>query len=87
MCYITATELKNNLSHYMELSQSEDIYVTKNNKVVTVLTSVEKNKLALIESTRGFLGTVDKDIDYDELLKKEIMKRCGYQSIPMFFWI
>ena len=78
MCYITATELKNNLSYYMELSKSEDIYVTKNNKVITVLTSVEKNKLALIESTRGFLGTVDKDIDYDELLKEEIMKRCGY---------
>ena len=39
MCYITATELKTNLSHYMELSNKEDVYVTKNNKIITVLVS------------------------------------------------
>lgn len=78
MCYITATELKNNLSHYMELSQSEDVYVTKNNKVITVLTSVEKNKLALIESTRGFLGSVPEETNFDTIIKEEILKRCGF---------
>ena len=39
MRYITATELRKNLGRYMEMSSEEDIYVTKNNKVITVLTS------------------------------------------------
>ena len=78
MCYITATEFKNNLSHYMELSQSEDVYVTKNNRVITVLTSIEKNKLSLIESTRGFLGSVPEGTDFDRIIKEEILRRCGF---------
>ena len=32
MCYVTATELKNNLSYYLEKSMTEDVYVTKNKK-------------------------------------------------------
>ena len=78
MCYITATEFKNNLSHYMELSQTQDVYVTKNNKIITVLTNPEKNKLALIESSRGFLGSVDEDTDFDAIIKEEILRRCGF---------
>ena len=78
MCYITATELKNNLGYYMELSNKEDVYVTKNNKVITVLTNSDVHRLALIENLRGSFGSVDNDIDYDEILKKEIMKKCTY---------
>ena len=39
MCYVTATELKNNLSYYLEKSKEEDIYITKNNRVISVLVS------------------------------------------------
>jgi prevent-host-death family protein len=39
MCVITATELKQNLGKYIELSKEEDIIVKKNGKIVTVLTS------------------------------------------------
>ena len=31
---ITATELKNNLSKYLLLSATEDVYITKNGKVI-----------------------------------------------------
>ena len=78
MCHITATEFKNNLGYYMELSAKEDVYVTKNNKVITVLTNSEKHKLALINELRGSFGDVDKDIDYDEILKKELLNKCTY---------
>ena len=37
MCYVTATELKNNLSYYLEKSATEDVYITKNNKIISVL--------------------------------------------------
>ena len=42
MCYITVTELKNNLSYYLEKSVSEDVYVTKNNVVISVITNPQK---------------------------------------------
>ncbi len=35
---ITATELKQNLGKYLLLSASEDVYITKNGKVVAKLT-------------------------------------------------
>ena len=74
MCYITATELKNNLGHYMELSFSEDIYVTKNNKVITVLSNPEKHKLLLVDELKGSIGKVDESINYDDILKEEILE-------------
>ena len=78
MCYVTATELKNNLSFYLEKSLSEDVYVTKNNKIITVLTNSDRHKLLLINEIKGSFGKVEEDIDYDELLKEEIQKRCTY---------
>lgn len=78
MCYITATELKNNLGYYLELSNKEDVYVKKNNKVITVLTNSDKHKQSLVHSLRGSFGKVDKNINYDKILKKEIMKKCSY---------
>lgn len=76
--YITATEFKNNLGHYLELSKTEDIYVTKNNKVITVLMNPEKASLVLIEELKGCFNATDKNVDYDEMLKEEIFRRCGF---------
>lgn len=78
MCYITATEFKKNLGHYMELSKTENIVVTKNKKVVTVLINDESYKLLLLEQAKGSFGKMDNDIDYDELLKQEIFAKCGF---------
>ena len=36
---ITATELKMNLSKYLMLAEKEDIYITRNGKVVAKLTN------------------------------------------------
>lgn len=77
MCYITATELKNNLGHYMELSKTDPVIVTKNKKVVTVLIDENTFKAIMVEKFRGVCGHVDENVDYDELLKKEILARCG----------
>lgn len=61
MCYITATELKNNLSHYLEMSANEDIYITKNNKVISVLMSPQLRALLDVEKMVG-----EMEIDYPE---------------------
>lgn len=45
MCYVTATELKNNLSHYLKLSKKEDVFITKNNKIISVLVNPQLKAL------------------------------------------
>ena len=76
MCYITATQLKNNLSYYMELSNSEDVYVTKNNTVITVLTSPRQRALKQILKYKGILKDIDlKDKSYKDIVAEEIEKR------------
>ena len=77
MRYITATELKSNLGKYLELSKTEDIYVTKNNAVITVLVNPKILAFNEIKRMRDEVK-VPKDVDLNKILEEEIMKRCGF---------
>lgn len=70
MCYVTATELKKNLSFYLEKSMNEDVYITKNNKVISVLMNPQMK--AFLESEK-LLETlqIDKDVKMSD---KEIIE-------------
>lgn len=57
---ITATELKQNLGHYLDTSRQEDVYITRNGKVVSKLTSPYRGKRDIVESLVGILPA-----DYD----------------------
>ena len=76
MCYVTVTELKNNLSYYLEKSMTEDVYITKNNKVISVLVSPvikalqEVNELHEKYNISGY-----EDITYEDIIAEEIEKR------------
>ncbi len=50
---ITATELKANLGKYLLLAASEDVYITRNGKVVARLTSPFQDKLDIVDSLYG----------------------------------
>ena len=52
---ITATELKENLSKYLKLAETEDIYITKNGKVVAKLSNPNTDKVKIAESLIGIL--------------------------------
>ena len=52
MMSITATELKQNLSKYL-LSMTEDIYITRNGKVVSKLTNPFQDKLSTVDALFG----------------------------------
>ena len=52
---ITATELKNNLSKYLLLSATEEIFITKNGKVIAKLTSPFQDRIEIAESLFGIL--------------------------------
>ncbi len=52
---ITATELKQNLSKYLLLSAKEDIYITKQGKVIAKLTNPYQNRVDTAKSLFGIL--------------------------------
>ncbi|MDE5950189.1 MAG: type II toxin-antitoxin system prevent-host-death family antitoxin [Acetatifactor sp.] len=52
---ISATELKQNLGKYLLLSANEDIYITKNGKVVAKLTNPNQNRVNTAKSLFGIL--------------------------------
>ena len=60
---ITATELKTNLSKYLLLAATEDVYITRNGKTVARLTSPYQNKMDILES---LYGSLPNDITEEE---------------------
>ena len=75
---ITLTELKGNLGKYVEMSQKEDILITKNGKIISRLTEpfaqrkekMEKQRIAreIVGSAKGEYMSLD-DIRAERLAK------------------
>ncbi len=59
---ITATELKNNLGKYLLLSATEDIFITKNGKVVAKLTNPYQDR---VEVAKSLFGILPKDAEIE----------------------
>ena len=65
MLEITATEFKVNLGHYLDLVPTEDIWITRNGKIVAKL--VNPN-VSAVDSISGILkGKVSEDTDRHSL--------------------
>lgn len=68
---ITATELKTNLSKYLMLSATEDIYITRNGKIISKLTNPFIDRVAMVESLVGIIpDTFDIEDAKEERTKK-----------------
>ena len=59
---ITATELKNNLGKYLLLSETEDIFITKNGKVIAKLTNPHQDR---VETAKSLFGILPNDADLE----------------------
>lgn len=60
---ITATELKLNLSKYLLLAEKEDIFITKNGKVVAKLTNPFQDRVSMAQS---LFGSVPAEMTLEE---------------------
>ena len=60
---ITATELKMNLSKYILLSATEDIYITRNGKVLSKLTNPFQER---VDIAKSLFGIIPADITLEE---------------------
>ena len=78
MCYVTATELKKNLSYYLELAKSENVVVTRNNKSLVTIVNTQDIALANFLQMRHELPKFSEDTDYDKEVGEEILEKCGF---------
>lgn len=60
---IIVTELRKHLGKYLDLSQSEDVFIKKRGKVIAVFTSNYEEKIALVDS---LVGILPKDVKIEE---------------------
>ena len=68
---ITATELKNNLSKYLLLSNTEDVYITKNGKVIAKLSNPYQDRINIVES---LMGIIPADVTLEESKEERLNK-------------
>ena len=59
---ITATELKQNLSKYLLMAEREDVFITRNGKVVAKLTNPYQDRVDMAKSLFGIIP-VDMTIE------------------------
>ena len=68
---ITATELKMNLSKYLMPAEKEDIYITRNGKVVAKLTNPYQDR---VDMAKSLFGVLPADITLEESKKERLNK-------------
>ena len=66
---ITATELKQNLGKYLLLSATEDVYITKNGKVVAKLTNPNQNR---VDTARSLFGILPEDASLEDAKEERL---------------
>ena len=68
---ITATELKSNLGKYLKLAENEDIFITRNGKVVAKLSNPNADR---VEMAKSLLGVTPSDITVEEAREERSSK-------------
>ena len=66
---ITATELKENLGKYLLLSATEDIYITKNGKIISKLSNPFQDRVAV---ARSLFGVIPADMTLEEAREERL---------------
>lgn len=68
---ITATELKLNLGKYLVLAETEDIYITRNGKVVAKLCNPFQDR---VDMAKSLFGILPSDISLEESREERLKK-------------
>ena len=68
---ITATELKMNLGKYLMLAEKEDVYITKNGKVIAKLTNPFQDR---VDMAKSLFGILPSDITLEEAREERLSR-------------
>ena len=66
---ITATELKQNLGRYLLMAATEDVFITKNGKVVAKLSNPNQDRVNMAKS---LFSVLPQDITLEEAKNERI---------------
>ncbi len=66
---ITATELKMNLSKYLLLAETEDIYITRNGKVIAKLSNPYQDR---VDVAKSLFGSIPSDMTLEQAKKERL---------------
>ena len=78
MRQVNVTEFRNNIFHYIELCSTEEVRITKNGKVVAILSSPDVKYYETLMRLYGCLKDGDTGENYKDMIGEEIAKRCKY---------
>lgn len=68
---ITATELKTNLSKYLLLAEKEDVFITRNGRVVAKLSNPYQDR---VEIANSLIGIIPADVTEEEAREERLSK-------------
>lgn len=68
---VTATEFKTNFGKYLELIAKEDVFITRNGKIIA---KVVNPQISAVDSLRGILKEVPADLDLDSIREERLSK-------------
>lgn len=68
---ITATQLKENLGMYLLMAEKEDIFISKNGRIIAKLTSPYKKKQEILKSLKG---CIKSNLTFEELREERLSK-------------
>ena len=63
MTQVTLTELKANTGKYVDMAATDDVFITRNGRVVARLTSAKQDKREAVRSLFGLLAGENIDLD------------------------
>ena len=66
---ITATELKINLGKYLMLAETEDIYITRNGRVVAKLSNPYQDR---VDVAKSLFGVLPNDVTLEEAREERL---------------
>ena len=71
MMSITATELKSNVGKYLLLAATEDIFITKNGKVIAKLSNPHQDR---VDMAKSLFGILPDDVSLEEAREERLEK-------------
>ena len=78
---VTATQFKTNIGHYLDTVSKNDVYISKNGKMVAKLSDPMNDKMSILNALAGIIP--DDNINLEEIKMERIMRRAFPKGDPL----
>ena len=72
---VTATEFKVNFGKYLELSRSEDVFITKNNKTIARVSNPASDRVASLNAIAGIASSYYSNLSDDDIKERRLARQ------------